>query len=75
MKSGAVPAGWTATQTGSGTANGRSKRRIGAEQTERVETIRSGHVPGVFQERHQHQRRFVEVKFKTGGRQEDQAAA
>jgi hypothetical protein len=55
MKVVTVPPSWTATQTGSGKMVCR-ERRVGPEQAECVEAIRSGDFSGLLQERYEYQR-------------------
>jgi hypothetical protein len=74
MKSGAVPAGWTATQTGSGTAKWAIEKDESAPSKPNV-LKQSGHAtfPVCFKNDTNIKDGFVEVKFKPVAGKEDQA--
>src|SRR6266404_7095721 len=74
MKSGAVPAGWTATQTGSGTAKWAIEKDESAPSKPNV-LKQSGHAtfPVCFKNDTNIKDGFVEVKFKPVHGRQDQA--
>ena len=55
---GKPPAGWTATQTGSGQAKWEIVRDDTAPSKPNAETVRSSHLPGLPEGRHEHQGRI-----------------